>query len=387
MPAFAETASNLDMRPGVTETSNEVYHLHRMMFWWCVGIGAVVFGAILYSVVAHRKRPDRTAADFHENTFVEIIWTVIPFLILIVMAIPATKTLISMHDTSESELTIKITGYQWKWHYEYLEYQDKSPLKIAFFSNLATPEDQINNPVRTAGLFPSNSNGFEGDRTLKEKNNNYLLEVDAPVIIPTGKKVRFLLTSNDVIHSWWVPDFGFKKDAIPGFINEVWTNVPVGKEGTYRGQCAELCGARHGFMPIEVKAVTEEEFSQWLADSSEAQTKEAEQAAGDADKVFTMEELMALGETEYQAKCAACHQANGQGLPPTFPSLVGSKIATGPVADHINIVNHGKGVMPAFKDQLPAKVRAAIITYERNAWGNNVGDMVQPKDVTALENK
>jgi cytochrome c oxidase subunit 2 len=272
---------------------------------------------------------------------------------------------------------------QWKWHYEYLDYEGDNLLELDFMSNLSTPRDQYERPVRTAGLFPAGIAKFEDEPDRPNKSDNYLLEVDNPVVIPTGKKVRFLITAGDVIHSWFVPAFGIKRDAIPGFINEVWTKVPEGKEGIYRGQCTELCGKDHGFMPVVVDARSPAEFEQWLADAQEAQRIAKEEAANSVDAIFTMEELMAEGEAAYLAKCAACHQPNGQGLPPTFPTLVGADIAVNKdrVQDHIDIIYDGQGAMPAFKDILTPKEFAAIVTYERNAWGNNTGQLVQPKDV------
>lgn len=378
-PAFA--AYQLDMTPGVTDISGEVYQLHQLMFKWCVAIAVVVFGAMLWSVIHHRKSKGYPAAHFHENTLVEIIWTVVPFAILILMAIPATRVLIQMNDTSSSALTVKITASQWKWHYEYLEYDQQKDIKVGFFSVLSTPKEHIEKPIFSQGLLPSGLAKYSGERLEVTRDDNYLLEVDRPLVIPTGKKVRFLITSDDVIHAWWVPAFGIKRDAIPGFMNELWTFVPEGKEGIYRGQCAELCGKDHGFMPIVVEAKDPKSFSQWLGQTKKDQQKEQEAAASASNKTYTKDELMALGEKEYLARCSACHQANGEGLPPTFPALKDSKIAKGPAKDHIEIVLNGKNMMPGFKETIPANVLAAIITYERNAWGNNTGDTVQPKDV------
>jgi cytochrome c oxidase subunit 2 len=319
----------------------------------CVGIGIVVFGAMFWAIVMHRKSRGYKAAKFHESTTVEIIWTAIPFLILVGMAIPSTATLLKMEDTrSEADLVIKVTGYQWKWKYEYLE-QD-----VSFFSSLSTPRDQIENK---AG-----------------KGQDYLLEVDNPIVVPVGKKVRFLITANDVIHAWWVPQLGVKKDAIPGFINETWTRVD--EPGTYRGQCAELCGKDHGFMPIVVKAVDDAEFTKWVS------TRKAEMVASAADsgKTWGKDELMKRGEKVYQT-CAACHGPQGLGVPGAFPALKGGKIATGPVDAHIDMVMKGKPgtAMQAFAAQLSDADIAAVVTYERNAFGNNTGDVVQPSQVKA----
>lgn len=379
-------AANLfyDMPAGVTDISQDIFSLHQSMFIWCTIIAIIVFVAMFYSILKHRKSKGYQAAQFHESTVVEIIWTAIPFLILILMAIPATRVLIEMNDTKESELTIKITASQWKWHYEYLEYEDDNTLNLGFFSILSTPRTQYETPLSTAGLFPSGLASANAAEPKIEKNPNYLLEVDKPLVIPTGQKVRFLLTSDDVIHSWWMPDFGIKKDTIPGFINESWTLVPKGKEGTYRGKCTELCGKDHGFMPVVVEAIPQDDFKQWLADGQVAQAKAAEEAANSIDAILTMDESMALGESAYLAKCSACHQANGAGLPPTFPALAGADIAINSdrVGDHINIIRNGRNAMPAFKDTLSPKEFAAIVTYERNAWGNDTGDIVQPKAVT-----
>lgn len=377
----------LDMSPGVTSISQEVFALHRTMLWWCVAIGAVVFGAMFYSVFRHRKSSGRQAAHFHESTTVEIIWTVIPFIILILMAIPATKLLIAMSDTSASALTIKVTGSQWKWHYEYLTYEDDNDISLAYFSVLTTPREQIERPVLAAGLFPKGlaQDRYQEDRSqYPEQGEYYNLEVDNPMVIPTGRKVRLLITSDDVIHSWWIPAFAIKKDAIPGFINELWVNVPEDKPGIYRGQCAELCGKDHAFMPIVVEAKSPADFEQWLAARQEEQAQAELAAASSLDKTFSKEELMAEGEKAYLARCAVCHQPNGKGLPPTFPALEGSAVATGPVADHIAIVKNGKNAMPPFAAVLSPKELAAIITYERNAWGNTPNDgvdVVQPRDV------
>ena len=348
-PARAEWAVN--MLPGVTEVSRSVFDLHMIIFWICVVIGVVVFGVMFWSMLVHRRSTGQQPARFHESTTVEILWTVVPFVILVVMAVPATKTLIDIYDTSESELDIQVTGYQWKWHYKYLG-QD-----VEFFSNLATPSAQIYNRA--------------------EKDEHYLLEVDEPLVVPVGTKVRFLITAADVIHSWWVPALAVKKDAIPGFINESWTRIE--EPGIYRGQCTELCGKDHGFMPVVVEARSKEDFAAWLEERKQAAVAERELTS----KEWSLEELMARGEKAYVTACAACHQANGEGMPPMFPALRGSAIATGPVAAHIDIVVNGKPgtAMAAFGKQLSPVDLAAIITYERNAWGNTVGDMVTPRDI------
>ncbi len=351
----AEAAWTVNMAPGATEVSRTVFDLHMTIFWICVVIGVLVFGAMFWSMIIHRRSTGQQPAHFHESTTVEILWTVVPFVILVLMAVPATKTLIDIYDTSESGLDVQITGYQWKWHYKYLG-QD-----VEFFSNLATPADQIHNKA--------------------PKDEHYLLEVDQPLVVPVGTKVRFLITAADVIHSWWVPALAVKKDAIPGFVNESWTRIE--KPGLYRGQCTELCGKDHGFMPIVVEAKSQEDFAKWLAQRKEETAKLKELT----DKEWTLEELVERGDKVYHSACAACHQPEGQGMPPMFPALKGSKIATGPKADHLNIVFHGKPgtSMAAFGKQLSEVDIAAVVTYERNAWGNNTGDMVTPKEVLALK--
>lgn len=349
------TEMPLNMTQGVTDISGKVYDLHMTILYICCVIGLVVFGIMIYSMIYHRKSKGAVAANFHESTKVEIAWTVIPFIILIGMAIPATKTLIAMEDPSDADLTIKITGSQWKWHYSYF---DKD---IEFYSTLSTPRAQID--------------GSEA------KGEHYLLEVDKPLVLPINQKVRFLMTSDDVIHSWWVPAFAVKKDANPGFINESWTRID--KPGIYRGQCAELCGKDHGFMPIVVQALSEADFNNWLVEQKQLASNAAAAAAASMSKTLSLEELTSQGEQIYIARCAACHQPNGAGLPGVFPSLIGSPIIKGPVNDHLNIVLNGKPgtAMQAFAKQLSAQEIAAVITFERNAWGNNSGDVVQAADI------
>ncbi|HEY9050600.1 MAG TPA: cytochrome c oxidase subunit II [Gammaproteobacteria bacterium] len=349
-------AYQLDLTPGVTIVSQGAYNIHQMVMWICAGIGVVVFGAMIYSIINHRKSKKAVASTFHESTTIEILWTIIPIIILVVMAVPATKVLLAMEDTSNSDMSIKVTGYQWKWHYDYLEEE------IGFFSNLATPMDQIKNK--------------------ESKSENYLLEVDNRLVIPANKKVRFLFTANDVIHSWWVPAFGVKKDAIPGYINESWTRVS--EPGIYRGQCAELCGANHGFMPIVVEVKSEEDYLAWVNEKKSAFAA----AVASADKTWTRDELMAKGEQVYATSCLACHQANGEGMLNVFPALKGSAVATGDIAKHISIVMDGVSgtAMQAFGVQLDDVDLAAVITYERNAWGNNTGDIIQPSDIKSARN-
>ncbi|ACJ31448.1 Cytochrome c oxidase, subunit II:Cytochrome c, class I [Shewanella piezotolerans WP3] len=356
-PALFASEMPLNMTEGVTAISEQVYSLHMIILYICCAIGLVVFGVMIYAMINHRKSKGAVAANFHESTKVEILWTVVPFIILIIMAIPATKTLIAMEDPSDADLTIKITGSQWKWHYSYFN-QD-----VEFYSLMSTPRAQI-----------------EG---TEAKGEHYLLEVDKPLVLPINRKVRFLMTSEDVIHSWWVPAFAVKKDANPGFINEAWTKID--KPGVYRGQCAELCGKDHGFMPIVVEALSEADFDNWLIAQKQAANNAEAAAQAALSKTLTMDELMTQGEQIYMARCAACHQPNGAGLPGVFPSLIGSPMIKGPVADHIDIVVNGKPgtAMQAFAKQLTATEIAAVVTFERNAWGNNSGDSVQAADVSS----
>src|SRR5690606_5296641 len=294
--APASAAWTVNMSPGATEVSRSVFDLHMSIFTICVVIGIVVFSAMFWSMLVHRRSTGQKAAHFHENTKVELAWTIIPLLILIAMAVPATRTLIHIYDSTESEVDIQVTGYQWKWHYKYLG-QD-----VEFFSNLTTPREQITNQA--------------------PKGEHYLLEVDEPMVIPTGAKVRFLITAADVIHSWWVPALAVKKDAIPGFINESWTRVE--EPGIYRGQCTELCGKDHGFMPVVVDVRSPEDYAVWLAEKKEEAAKLAELTS----KEWTLEELSERGEQVYRTACVACHQATGEGMPPTFPALKGSPLVT-----------------------------------------------------------
>ncbi len=349
----------LNMTKGVTEISQQVYQLHMTIFWICCVIGAVVFGIMFWSIIRHRKARGVQPASFHESTKIEILWTAIPVVILIGMAIPATKTLIAMEDTTAADVTVLVTGSQWKWHYKYLEHE------VEYFSLLATPREQISNKLA--------------------KGENYLLEVDRPLVIPTGQKVRFLMTSDDVIHSWWVPAFAIKKDANPGFINEAWTRVD--EPGVYRGQCAELCGKDHGFMPIVVIAKDPADYQAWIV---EEETRIATAKAAERELLamnMTMEELMSTGERVYQGWCVACHQATGAGLPGIFPALKGSQLILTDRAAHIDIIVNGKPgtAMQAFGRQLSLKELAAVITYTRNAFDNNTGDTVQAADVFAVQ--
>lgn len=358
--SWAHADWTVNMREGVTALSRDVYSLHMIIFWVCVVIGVLVFGVMILSMLMHRKSLGVKPADFHHSTKLEIIWTIIPVVILVVMAIPSTATLTAMYDASDADIDIEVRGLQWKWQYTYLN--DDPEKEVKFISSLLTPSEEIYNEAR--------------------KRENYLLDVDNEVVIPINKKIRFLITSQDVIHAWWVPDFAVKKDAIPGFVHESWAIVE--EPGIYRGQCAELCGKQHGFMPIVVRAVEQAEYEEWLVGKQE----EAKAVFETVGKEWTQEELMVKGEEVYTRICSVCHQANGQGLPPAFPSLVGTGLAVGSMQEHIDIVLHGKAgtAMQSFSSQLNAAEIAAVVIYERNAWGNDMGDMIQPREINEMMN-
>ena len=346
----------LNLTQGVTDISRDVYDMHMFVLWICVWIGVVVFGAMAYSMIKHRKSKGSVPAKFSHSTLAEVVWTVIPFGILVTMAVPAANTLVRMEDTSDAEITVKITGHQWKWEYEYLE----SGVRI--ISSLDPDSRQA--AALNSGIDPNTV-------------DNYLLEVDNPLVLPVDKKIRFVLTASDVIHAWWVPEFAIKKDAIPGFINDMWTKID--EEGIYRGQCAELCGRNHGFMPIVVHATSESEYEDWI----QAQLASAESEAQSADREWAMDELMERGEGVYGTYCVACHQPNGQGIQGVFPSLVGTDMVLNDLNGHINVILNGvEGTaMQAFSTTLNDADIAAVVTYERNAWGNDTGDVVQPATV------
>lgn len=352
----ARASMELNLTKGVTPISHEIYNLHMTIFWICVVIGIIVFGVMFYSIINHRKARGVKPASFHEHLWVEIIWSIIPIIILIVMAIPATLVLKHIRETDQPDLTIKITGFQWKWRYEYLDQG------VQFFSNNATPLDQINNKLA--------------------KDSTYLQTVDRPLVLPIHKKIRFLITSNDVMHSWWVRDLGVKQDAIPGYIIESWTRI--NRPGTYHGQCAELCGLNHAYMPIVVIALADEDFKNWVAQQKGGSisispppvvtvpTAKAAMPKETGTPKLSMTEMMQKGQQIYNTTCAVCHQMNGEGMPPVYPALKGGKITTGPAASHINRVLFGKTgtAMQAFKDQFSDEDLAAVITFERNSWGN-----------------
>jgi cytochrome c oxidase subunit 2 len=364
-PVFAEIKEKieqyqLNMTKGATDISADVYDMHMLMFIICVVIGAGVFITMFISMYFHRKSRGAKPANFHENVKVEIAWTVIPFIILIAMAVPAMNLLIDMEDASEPDVTVLVTGSQWKWHYKYMDNE------VEYYSKLATQADQISGKL--------------------DKGVNYLLEVDRPLVVPTGQKVRFLITSDDVIHSWWVPAFAIKQDANPGFINDAW--AIANEPGVYRGQCAELCGKAHGFMPIVVVAKEPAEYDKWVSEQEAIQQEAKEKEQRLLSMNMTMDESMLMGEKVYNANCAACHMPNGEGLPGVFPALKGSQIAVADEPKHIDILINGVtgSAMQSYAKQLTMSEIAAVVTYERNAWGNDTGDLVQAKDINSAMN-
>ncbi len=344
----------LNFQPPVTAIASDIYQLHTLMMVICVVIFLAVFGVMFYSILKHRKSLGHKAASFHESTTVEIAWTVVPFLIVILMALPATKTVVAMKDTSNADITIKATGMQWKWGYDYIKGEGEG---IAYYSALATPRDQIH----------------EG----APKGDNYLIEVDNPLVVPVNKKIRIVTTANDVIHAWGVPALGVKQDAIPGFVRDTWFKAE--KVGTYRGNCYELCGKEHAFMPIVVNVLSEEDYAKWVADKKKGSTAGAE----DANKALTLAELNTKGAAVYAANCVACHQDSGKGVPGAFPALDGSKVVNGPKADQVALLLNGKNAMPSWKTLSDAEI-AAVITYTRNHWSNKAGqNIVQAAEVLA----
>ena len=356
---FSE-ASDYNMRVGVTEVSKEIFDLHMLIMWICVWIGVVVFGIMFWSLWKYRKSSGAIAAKFDDHFWVEIAWTVAATVILVGMAIPSTSVMIKAYDDTEGDVNIMVTGYQWKWQYKYLEDG------VSFFSNLATSQEEINNEL--------------------PKGEFYLSEVDEPLVIPINKRIRFLITGNDVIHSWWVPDFAVKQDAVPGFINTAWTIVP--KPGIYRGACTELCGLGHAFMPIVVRAVEQEEYEAWIIEK--IVLAETEKLL--TEKVWTKAELIERGQGVYLKNCVACHQANGQGLPPVFPSLEGSQIVMRDKARNIEILMEGVqgAAMQDFSKQLSEVDIASVITYTRDSWSNGKngdGEIVVPKDIVDYKNR
>jgi cytochrome c oxidase subunit II len=372
--AFADY--HVDILPPASPIAADAYYLHWGIMYVCAVIFVIVFSAMFWSIFKHRRSKGAKAAQFHENTTIEVLWTIVPLVVLVGMAWPATKTMLAMKDSSNSDMSIKVTAYQWRWEYDY---QQEG---LRFISNLATPRDQID----------------ERDGPGPKKNENYLLEVDRPMVVPVGKKIRLLITSNDVIHGWYVPQLGVNQYGIPGFIKDVWFSVD--KPGLWRGQCSQICGREHAYMPIVVIAKTPDDYAAWVKEEkakmpvepAPQQVAAAAAPAGaapaapaeDPNKKWTLGELKAKGEQVYTANCVACHQATGKGLPPAFPPLDGSKVATGPKAGHIGIVMNGKPgtAMVSFARLTDSEI-AAVITYERNAWGNKTGDAIQPAEIKA----
>jgi len=350
----------LNLQTPVTQIAEQIYSIHNLMLIICLVIFVAVFGVMFYSILKHRKSVGHKPATFHESTSVEIAWTIVPFIIVIGMALPATKTVVAMKDTSNSDITIKATGMQWKWGYDYLKGEGEG---ISFLSTLATPRTQVGSP----GVAPTEARG-----------DNYLLEVDNEVVVPVNKKVRLITTANDVIHSWTIPAFGVKQDAIPGYVRDTWFKAE--KIGTYRGQCVELCGKEHAFMPIVVKVVSEEDYKLWV----DGKKKEMAAKADDPNKVWTIDELKQRGEKVYSSNCVVCHQATGKGVPGAFPALDGSAVVAGPKDAQVHLVLNGKGVMPSWKATLSDTEIAAVITYTRNNWSNKSAEnIVQPAEVLA----
>jgi cytochrome c oxidase subunit 2 len=356
--AFSGLALGLEwnLQPAASRIADDIHGLHEYVMIVVTVIFVGVFGFMFWACYAHRKSKGHKAEQFHENTTVEIIWTVIPALILIVIAWPATRVLIAQRDTSNPDITIKVTGYQWKWGYDYVKGEGEG---ISFVSKLATPRDQIE------GKAP--------------KGEHYLLEVDNEMVVPVGKKVRVLTTAADVVHAWWIPAFGVKQDAMPGFIRDL--HFKAEKTGTFRGQCVELCGKEHGFMPIVVRVVSQDDYTKWVGEHKKAMAA----AADDPAKQWSLDELKARGEKVYAANCVACHQASGKGNPPVFPALDGSKVVNGPKEGQMDVVMNGRAgtAMQPFSKQLNDTEIAAVITFTRNNWGNKTGDQVQPAEVKA----
>lgn len=348
--------NELNFQQPVTKIAEELFSLHTFMLIICFVIFLGVFGVMFYSLFAHRKSRGHKAANFHESTTVEIIWTIVPFIIVVLMALPATKAVVAMKDTSNADLTVKVTGYQWKWGYDYVKGPGEG---ISFLSTLSTPRSEVN-----------------GQKPI---SNLYLQEVDNPLVVPVDKKIRIITTANDVVHSWYVPAFGVKQDAIPGFVRDTWFKAE--KVGTFRGFCTELCGKEHAYMPVVVEVLSADDYAKWV----DNQKKKLAAAADDPNKTYTMDELKARGEKVYASNCAVCHQPNGKGAG-VFPALDGSKIANGPIAAHVNIVLHGKGAMPPWNTALNDVEIASVVTFERNSWGNHTADILQPMQVADARN-
>ena len=350
----------LNLHPAVTRIAEEQAWLHWFMLITCVVIFIAVFSVMFYSIWKHRKSVGHKPANFHESVTVEVIWTIVPFIIVILMALPATKVLVAAKDTSNAEVTIKATGYQWKWGYDYLNGEGQG---VSFLSTLDSTHREISN---------------EGAKTGAP--DNYLFKVDNPLVVPVGKKIRIITTANDVIHAWGVPAFGVKQDAIPGFVRDTWFRSE--KTGDFYGNCYELCGKEHAYMPIHVKVVSAAEYTAWVG----AEQKKMAAKLDDPAKVWDLPAIIARGEKVYAANCAACHQANGKGAGP-IKALDGSEIVLdADKTKEIHILLNGKGAMPAWK-QLSDTDIAAVISYTKNTWSNKTGQLVQPADVLAQRGK
>jgi cytochrome c oxidase subunit 2 len=352
-------AAEWNLQPAASKLAADIHWLHEAVMVLVLVLFVGVFGFMFWSCYAHRKSIGHQAAKFHENTLVEVLWTVIPAIILVIIAVPVTKVVIAQKDTTNPDLTIKVTGMQWKWAYDYINGEGEG---FSFVSTLATPREQI-----------------EG---TAQKGEHYLLEVDNELVVPVGKKIRMLTTAADVVHSWWVPVFGAKQDAIPGFIRDAWFRPD--RTGTFRSQCVELCGKDHGFMPIVVRVVSQEDYTKWVG----AKKALAAKAADDDTKTYSLEQLKERGEKVFAANCVACHQATGKGMPPMFPPLDGSKVVLGPKAGQIDTVLNGvvrKGTPTAMQSwaRLSNVELAAVITFTRNNWGNKTGEAIQPAEIKA----
>ena len=356
--------NQLNLATPVTRIAEDQHWIHWFVLWICVAIFVAVFGVMFYSVWKHRKSKGHAPAEFHESTTVEIAWTVVPFLIIVGMAIPATRMVVEQKDTSNADITVKATGYQWKWGYDYLKGDGEG---ISFLSTLSTPREQIED------------RNYPDAKAKREQNPTYLMEVDNPLVVPVNKKVRVVVTANDVIHAWYMPALGVKQDAIPGFVRDTWFKAE--RVGVFRGQCAELCGKDHAFMPIVVDVRSEADYKKWVDEQKKAMLAKAD----DPTKEWQLADLRARGEKVFAGNCVACHQANGKGVPGTFPALDGSKVVLGKPEGQVDVVLHGRPgtAMAPFK-QLSDVELAAVITYTRNAWGNKAEqNVVQPSVVTA----
>ena len=349
--------NQINLHPPVTKIAADQMWLHNFMLWICTAIFVAVFGVMFYSIFKHRKSRGAKPANFHESVAVEIAWTIVPFIIVIAMALPATKVVVAMKDTTNADITIKATGYQWKWGYDYLNGEGKG---IGFLSTLDPAQRE------------------QSDSGKPEKVDDYLLKVDEPLVVPVDKKIRIITTANDVIHAWMVPAFGVKQDAIPGFVRDTWFRAE--KTGDFYGQCAELCGKEHAYMPIHVKVLSQADYTKWV----EGKMKELAAAADDPTKEWKLEELLARGEKVYAANCAACHRADGKGAGPIKALDASAVVLDADKSKQMAIMLNGagNGAMPAWK-QLSDTELAAVVTYTKNSWTNKTGQLVQPAEMAA----